>query len=292
MIKYLQRYIFACMKPLRFLLSPVLFIVILSSCKEQQQLYGRKLIPRETDPVAAAKAIAGIKALSADGYHRYQFIGNDGAPLNYRLLSPPDTEGMHPLVIFFHGSGAVGTDNEAQLGLLAKLWLVDSIRKKYPAWVLAPQFPERSSNYVLDSSRAVLASRGSAGVATVLQLIDSLKKALPIDPRRVYVIGFSMGASTVINAVSARPELFAAAVSFAGIPEFSNLDALKKMPLWIIHGNRDEENPAASDEELYKELQPAKKLRYWEVDGTAHNDIFNHVFLGDAVPAWLFIHRR
>ena len=280
------------MKPLLSILSLILLVVIFSSCKEQQQLYGRKLIPRETDPVATGQTIAGIKALPADAYRRYQFIGNNSARLNYRLLSPLDTAGIHPLVIFFHGSGAVGTDNEAQLGLLAKLWLVDSIRKKYPAWVLAPQFPERSSNYVLDSSRAVLTSRGAVGVTTVLQLIDSLKKVLPIDPRRVYVIGFSMGASTVINAVSARPELFAAAVSFSGIPEFSNLDALKKMPLWIIHGNRDEENPAASDEELYKELQPAKKLRYWEVDGTAHNDIFNHVFLGDAVPAWLFVHHR
>jgi predicted peptidase len=61
------------------------------------------------------------------------------------------SEDKYPLVVVYHGSGAIGTDNNVQLGLLHKLFASPEIQSKYPAFVLAPQFPTRSSDYKTDT---------------------------------------------------------------------------------------------------------------------------------------------
>ena len=52
--------------------------------------------------------------------------------LPYRILLPDnyDPENKYPLIIFLHGSGERGNDNEKQLTHGAELFLRDSIRKK------------------------------------------------------------------------------------------------------------------------------------------------------------------
>ncbi|WP_158559152.1 carboxylesterase family protein [Deminuibacter soli] len=224
----------------------------------------------------------------------YKEAGNSSLP--YRMLAPETLSGKqrYPLVLVLHGSGAVGTDNVAQLGILAKLWAQPGIRAKYPAYVVAPQFPQRSSSYVMDKNLGVLVSSPGACLTTALQLVDSLKKALPVDERKIYVVGFSMGASSVINAVSMRPGLFAAGVAVSGIPSFTQLDNLKNTPLWIVHGNADTENPMASDSLLHQQLHAKHadhQLKYWEVVNLDHS-IYNELYSGDALPKWLFKHGR
>ncbi len=73
----------------------------------------------------------------------------DGTPLPYRLLTPATTAKGHryPLVVLLHGSGAIGTDNTAQLGPFATGWDAQATRARYPAYVLVPQFPARTVEY-------------------------------------------------------------------------------------------------------------------------------------------------
>ncbi|MGZ3873334.1 MAG: prolyl oligopeptidase family serine peptidase [Mucilaginibacter sp.] len=112
---------------------------------------------------------------------------------------------------------------------------------------------------------------------------------MPIDPRKIYVIGFSMGASTAINAMGQRPDLFAAAVSISGIPEFDQLDVIALKPIWFIHGDADTENPIASDALFYKKLQEqkARNIRYWQVEGLQH-EIYPELYMTDEIPKWLW----
>ncbi|NML37291.1 alpha/beta fold hydrolase [Chitinophaga sp. G-6-1-13] len=210
----------------------------------------------------------------------------------YRLMKPQSLQKhkRYPLVLVLHGSGAVGTDNNSQLGLLAKLWAQPRIRRNYPAFVVAPQFPERSSNYVMDSSRHTLVSEPGPNTNTVLALVDSLKKVLPVDGRRIYVIGFSMGASSVINSIGLRPDLFAAGVAISGVPDFDHLPALEATPLWVVHGNADTENPYRTDSILIRTLQ-GRQLRAWEIDQLQH-EIYSELYTTDLLPEWLFSHTR
>src|SRR5215212_502528 len=64
--------------------------------------------------------------------------------LPYRLLKPvnPQTKELFPLIIFLHGSGERGKDNEAQIKHVSDLFLDPNNRGKYPCYVIAPQCPK------------------------------------------------------------------------------------------------------------------------------------------------------
>ena len=232
-----------------------------------------------------------ITDLPNELFTAHQFKSTKGTLLPYRLLqpAPEKTEKTYPLVVVLHGSHAVGTDNQMQMGILAKLWALPTNRLNYPAYVVAPQFPSRSSNYVKDESRNVLISAPQPSLNTIFEWIDSLVKFHPINPKKIYIIGHSMGSSGVTNVISLKPKLFAAGVAASGIPNFNNLEALAKTPLWIIHGNKDPENPIYTDRLLYQELKKRKPkdLKFTEVDGMEH-EIWPGLFLTDALPKWLF----
>lgn len=242
------------------------------------------------DSVNKLKSV--MRQISNDPFTAYQYPAADKFMLNYRLLSPSSisSQEKYPLVLVLHSSGTpIGTDNTSQLGILVKLWAQPSVRQKYPAYIVAPQFPARTSNYAMDSNRHVLASVPDPHLTAALQLVDSLKKALPVDPHKIYVMGFSMGGSSTINSLELRPDLFAAAVSISGIPSFNKMEELSKIPIWLIHGNADTENPFASDSVFYKEMKSRnnKRTRFWEINNLEH-DVFYKLYTTELIPEWLF----
>ncbi|MCB0578981.1 MAG: hypothetical protein KDD10_06685, partial [Phaeodactylibacter sp.] len=76
------------------------------------------------------------------GKYLYKQHQHEGYVLNYRILYPHnfDENKRYPLVLFLHGRGESGSDNEKQLVHGSKLFL-DSLHK-YPAVVIFPQCPE------------------------------------------------------------------------------------------------------------------------------------------------------
>lgn len=262
--------------------------IIVYSCKTKGN-YDERTISFKDNETLRQKYIDQIKSINNNTFDSATYVGKNNVAIKYRLFQPAKKENKYPLVIVFHSSGKpIGTDNISQLGVLAKLFASEKIQTSYPSYILAPQFATRSSDYQMDDTRKILASKPRNCVDTVLELIDSLKQKLNIDPSRIYVIGFSMGGSTVINSINKRPDLFAAGISMSGIPEFTNLEALKKTPLWLIHGLSDTENPPNSDIVLFNELKPYQKIRFWKYEGVEHNNIFQEDLLGIALPDWLF----
>ncbi len=282
------------MKPIATLvfLSLTIMLFTVSCSVGKHGMFNKK---KSTDTTATQQRVAAIKNIEVDLFDSFTFTGHANTPIQYRLLQPhTNAAKKFPLVLVFHGSGAVGNDNKKQLGLLAKYWALPTIHQQYAAFVVVPQFATRSSNYFLDSNRQVLTSGPEPCVQTVLQLVDSLKNVLPIDEKRIYVIGYSMGASTAINALTLRPGLFAAGISIAGIPQFDKLQQLSTIPIWMVHGNADTENTIESDLLFFKEmqLQHGNKLLFWELNKTAHNDIVPEMILGNRMASWLFGNKR
>jgi predicted peptidase len=177
----------------------------------------------------------------------------------YRLLVPesPRTGRRYPLVLVLHGSGAIGTDNQAQLGPFARSWTSPGLRRRFPAYVLVPQFPARSAVYETSGVDALPISRPQPSLETALELVDKLLGDYPIDRGRVYAIGFSMGGSAVWDALTLRPELFAAAVPIAGVPRSAG----------------------------------AKRVRFREYEDIDHN-IPPDMILGTWWREWLFAQQR
>lgn len=275
------------------LLTLFISLILLTSCSTTQNQFGQVVIENTSDTTLMKQEILKIRNLDNDIFDTATFIGREQIEIKYRLFSPKKQKinGKHPLVVVYHGSGRpIGTDNKSQLGLLQKLFASPDIQNKYPAYVLAPQFPTRSSDYVMDTTRNVLYSAQRPALNSVLQLIDSLKSTLNIDKNRIYVVGFSMGASTVINSLSTRPELFAAGISISGIPQFDKIQELSEIPIWLIHGIDDTENPINSDEQFYKEVN--KNILFWKLKATTHDNVFTTTILGETLPKWLFKQRK
>jgi len=242
-----------------------------------------------------AAAEAQVKALRREVFEASRYVMADGAVLPYRLLPPPTlVPGQrYPLVVVLHGSGAVGNDNRAQLGALALSWSAPSLRQRYPAFVLVPQFGERSANYVAASDGA-LASAPGPGVARLQALVDTLLTQKPIDPARVYVMGFSMGASTAWNALQSRRGRYAAAVMFSGIaPDRAGAAALADVPLLVVHGNADTNNPIDADRAMVAALkaQHAPALHWREYDGMDHQ-VPDTMLLATEWRDWLWAQQR
>src|SRR6478735_9344675 len=70
------------------------------------------------------------------------FVSDKGDTLNYRMLFPDsDPLRKYPLIIFLHGSGERGNDNDAQLKWGVMNFATDEMMTMYPAFVIAPQCP-------------------------------------------------------------------------------------------------------------------------------------------------------
>ncbi|MBN9386062.1 MAG: hypothetical protein J0H74_35220 [Chitinophagaceae bacterium] len=271
------------------------FILLLTACMTSQKDTGYYKVRPSISNDSVNKVRSYIFSIDNDNFRPLQYTGPDGT-VNYRLLTPATVNKgeRYPLVLVLHSSGKpIGTDNISQLGILVKLWAQPGIRKNYPAYVVAPQFARRSSNYVLDPVRHVLASAPDPCLSTALQLVDSLTRTLPIDTARVYVMGFSMGGSSAINSLELRPHLFAACISISGIPGFRQIETISQVPVWLVHGNADTENPFSSDSLLYKELRSVhgRHVRFWEVDKLDHA-VYPGLYSGDLIPQWLFKQKK
>ena len=84
-------------------------------------------------------AIAGAQ----DAYDYNVYISSKGDSLPYRSLKPKKAEAgkKYPLVIFLHGAGERGDDNESQLIHGSQMFLNPVNRMNHPAYVIFPQCP-------------------------------------------------------------------------------------------------------------------------------------------------------
>ena len=230
-----------------------------------------------------------VNSLNTDVYVKKTFT-KENIQIPYRLLKPKNNSNnqKYPLVITFHNSSRIGNDNENQLEPFAKIWLRPEIYNKYQCYVIAPQFSKRSSNYEKNID-GIQISKPSKDVFALLELIKNVEKEYPnIDKNRIYLIGYSMGASTAQNLLNIAPNKFAATVSVAAIPDFSNLKKLSKKNIWLIHGEKDDENPYMGSLELFNKLFLNKNLIFTTFSNLNHNNIVIPFLKTEEIPKWLF----
>jgi predicted peptidase len=235
-----------------------------------------------------------IEELAIDDFRANTFIGSRGDLLPYRLLPPSVVvEGeTYPLIVVFHGAGEIGVDNVGQMDRFPRYWLRESIREEYPAFVLAPQMPERSSNYSGPQEDEVRYSEPGRPLETALELIDSISSENPIDASRIYSIGFSMGASTAMNALYLRPGFFAASIAIGGVPNEAHAPDVARTPLWLVHGTYDTANSVHHTRMMYERLRGmGAPVVFWEFD-EAHHVVPAELLAGDFFARWLFLQQR
>jgi len=221
--------------------------------------------------------------------------GPDGRSLPYRMLLPRSVEAPLPLVLLLHGAGERGEDNVAQLGNGAAEWLgSDDAQRDFPCVFVLPQCPASARWVEVDwsAARHDMPLSPSQPLLLVQTLIDELLATQPIDPRRLYVVGLSMGGYGTWDLISRLPQRFAAAVPICGGGDPSQASGLVHLPLWAFHGAQD---PVVSVERSRQMIQRLRSLggqpRYTELPEVAH-DAWNTAFSHPDLRPWLFAQRR
>lgn len=253
-----------------------------------------ELITRTYDPASLeSPKLAALIASSDAPFARLEHVAADGTRLPYRLMSPAATSERLPLVIVLHGSGAIGTDNTAQIGAFAKGWALPDVVARFPAYVAVPQVAVRSADYGPDDD-GLPASHPGASLPAVLDLVETLVRTLPVDPSRVYVVGFSMGGSAALNALLIEPERFAAAVAFSPVPPSRALAGkVSGLPVLLVHGDADDENPYPSDRAWAEALAKAGgHPRFIVYAGMEHRTPPDMLAWDDSWRTWLFAQTR
>ncbi len=127
-----------------------------------------------------------------------------------------------PLLIFLHGSGERGSD-------------IAKVKVHGPPKVAdaKPDFP-----FILVSP--LLPAEEDWDITKLDKIVDHLQRTLPIDPNRVYLTGLSRGGHATWRWAATEPGRFAAIAPVAGRGDPATACALKDLPVWAFHGDRDD----------------------------------------------------
>jgi predicted peptidase len=201
-----------------------------------------------------------------------------------RMLAPQKVEKdkLYPLVVFLHGAGARGTDNLQQLGNLPALMIRPEYRKRFPCFVLAPQCPHGINwfNYRMEHE--------TQSQAVVLRLIEQVLKDFPIDPKRIYLTGFSLGGFGTWHLAAEHPEVFAAAVPVCGGGGVGDAHRLVELPLWAVHGTHDQVISCGESREMIEGIRKAGgNPRYTEPPNEGHSTDWAYT-IENGVLNWMF----
>lgn len=258
-------------------------------------------------PLSLILLLTSLTRLSAQTtdfslYERQFFIEGEDTLL-CRILSPIhfSPQKKYPLVVFLHGSGERGNDNESQLKWGGSLFLDSAYREKFPAIVVFPQCPADSSwsTRVRPAPGDTVKFRfpmhlpPTRPMQLLMAFIDTLVNSGVVDAKRIYVGGLSMGGFGTFEILWRKPGFFAAAfpICGGGNPQSAKLYG-KNFPIWIFHGIDDDVVPVKNSRLMEEALKAAgAKIRYTEYPGVKHDSWINAFAEPDLLP-WLFSQKK
>lgn len=238
-------------------------------------------------------------------FEKKQFISSSGDTLDYRILFPENyhADKDYPLVLFLHGAGERGSDNEKQLTHGAALFLAEENRRDFPAIVVFPQCPE--DKYWIDISiRSQLGGKGdpdfresiknpSEELSLVNELVENLITGEKVDQAKIYIMGLSMGSFGTFETLARWPEKYAAAVGICGGGNISlTKNYAHETAVWITHGAKDDVVPVVLSQRLYHALkEQGANVKYTEFPEANHNAWDPTFEIPELLP-WLFSHSK
>ena len=217
----------------------------------------------------------------------------------YRMAAPqfPKEGKKYPLILFLHGSGECGTDNQRQVkvGVPALVSTLLKRERQEPFILVVPQC--RSDDWwVRDLARRedyAMSREPAQSMATVLEIVRHLVAERQADPDRLYITGLSLGGFGTWDAIQREPSLFAAAVPICGGGDIRRARDIKGLPIWVFHGDADKNVDVNCSRRMVNALKQigSRKVRYTEYEGVAHNS-WDRAYADREMIEWLFRQTR
>jgi len=211
--------------------------------------------------------------------HRSVTIGSTTMP--YRLFVPPtyNSSSKYPIVVFLHGKGEIGTDNELQLknNGNGSMYFIDTTNQAaYPMFYIAPQ--------------AAYTWRETTHLDLLKKAIQELSVEFNLDMDRIYLTGISMGGYGTWRFLSQDPEYFA-----AGIPMSygsGTADKLIHQPIWAFHAANDTVVSVGSTDNAVKRVRDlGGSITYTRFDLGGHG-IWSTAYKNPLLLQWMMAQRR
>lgn len=262
------------------------------------KMYLKKILMSAVALGLAALASSDVLSAQERAAVKRTFVSSSGQVLPYRTIWPDnfDPSKSYPLLLFLHGAGERGDDNEAQLthgrGLLlesGQLRDVIVIAPQCPAegyWVdiVRPTTYEECMNRTFPSDADITPS-----LAAVKELADAIISLGFVDMDRVYGTGLSMGAMGTLDLMCRFPDFFTAIEPVCGAVELSRLEAYNgKTAVRLFHGTKDETVPVHFSRDAYKVLSAKKGMtvEYVEYPECRH-DSWTTAFASEGFLNWM-----
>ncbi len=183
--------------------------------------------------LAVILALASPLSAPADVFNGFSDwsidYGNNGVDLPGRLYIPPNYNpaNSYPLVIFYHGIGERGTNNQSQVASNIENLIAAAGSRNF--FIYAPQAGPNTQSWwegTIDQS---------------MQAVGAAMAYYNIDRKRIYVTGLSMGGGGVRTQFARWYAVTAAAVPICGLPRDvpSEFPPLVGKPVWQFHAQDD-----------------------------------------------------
>ena len=224
-----------------------------------------------------------------------------GKQHRYQVFVPSAQAGGSepPVIVFLHGSGERGDDGfkPTRVGIGS---YIRAHQDTFPAIVVFPQAPDDTE--------------WSDNVDLVFATLDAANREFHGDPGRTYLTGLSMGGYGVWEMALHAPERFAALVPVCGAVKAPSDERallvtavanesdpypviakrLRRIPIWIFHGAKDDLVPPDDDRKLIVALRAAgaTDARYTEFPNANHNSWDPAYSQTPELWTWLFAQKR
>lgn len=198
----------------------------------------------------------------------------EGLPVRIQLPAGYGPHRRWPLIVFLHGSGERGSDNQGQLKHGAAHFAgLDAI-------VVAPQCPKD------DSWGGTWFGGPTRSQGAVVAIAALMRKRVTVDPRRVFLVGCSMGAIGGWEILANAPDTFDAAVLLCGEPDVAWAPRLVGRRIWSFHGDADPVVPIGPARAVHAQLPPP--ARFTALPGLGH-DIWDAALTHPGLFDWLLV---
>jgi predicted peptidase len=227
--------------------------------------------------------------------------------IDYRVYVPVgyDPARKYPVILYLHGRGARGNDNEKQIGGAHLGSVIQLFEMKHPQRYRSflAVFPQTRGNWFGDPAE------------DAIKALDQTVREFNGDPQRIYLAGLSLGAYGSWYLAAKYPNKFAAVVPVSGgvvMPSVQPLAALKssmppetfalyaapdpyaafakavgKTPVWIFHGGLDDTVDVNESRRMSAALKAAGgTVQYTEYPEEKHF-IADRVFTNEEFWKWL-----
>jgi predicted peptidase len=210
-----------------------------------------------------------LPAAAADqktGFLTRTFTNDDGTTSEYVVFVPHDYDGTkaYPVILFLHGAG----ETKGGKKMPVEVGIGPAIKKNEKAVGFIVVIPQAESVKTRVGGRWYAdAPDGKRALA----MLDAVQKEYKTDPDRVILTGLSMGGFGTWQMAFAHPDKWAAIVPVCGGGDPKAAEAIKHIPCWCFHGDKDQ----AVKVDLSRRMVEALKAvggtpKYTEYPGVGH----------------------